>query len=236
MDMNDLADPLGDGKSKVELIDYMGDDVSVVNAARVSFNKTSSWEDPNPGCPILKSRDKRLINFLATHGHWTPFAHSMLQFRIKAPFYIARQWFRHQVGIARNEMSRRYVRDDPEMYMPGRIRKASEDIKQGSLDEDAGYMPRAVMDGCLQMAEESYRSLLNNGACPEQARAVLPMATYTEWVETGSIAAYARIFNQRAPKDAQQEIRQYALAIEDLIPPKMAQSWVALTAQTKESL
>lgn len=232
----DSVDPLKDGISKIELIDYMGDDVTVVNAARVSFNKESEWEVPCPDMPVLKHGDGRLINFLARHGHWTPFAHTMLQFRIKAPFFIARQWFRHQVGISRNEVSRRYVREQPEVFMPGYLRKAGPDIKQGSIDEDAGYPARVVMDEALEQAETAYLSLIAQGVCPEQARGVLPLASYTEWVETGSIAAYARIFNQRAPKDAQQEVRQYALALPALIPPKMTKSWDSLTRSTVDNL
>lgn len=236
MNHNDTVDPLQDGISKIELIDFMGDDVTVVNAARVSFNKESEWKAPDPLCPELYDRDGRLIKFLARNGHWTPFAHSMLQFRIKAPFFIARQWFRHQVGIARNEASRRYVRDEPEMFNPSYLRKAGADIKQGSVDEDAGILSQRILENAVEWSQDSYGALIEQGVCPEQARAVLPMATYTEWVETGSIAAYARIFNQRAPSDAQQEIRQYALALDRLIPWKLHASWTALTAATKEDL
>lgn len=144
-----MIDPLGDGISQVTLIDKMGDDLRVVDAARVSFNKQSEWEeahdyDPKTGRPIyseyyLGDKDVRLINYLARHNHWTPFSHVMFTFRIKMPIFVARQWYKHQVGFTRNEVSRRYVDDNLEFYVPDRWRLRAENKKQGSSDEWVRY-------------------------------------------------------------------------------------------------
>ena len=213
-------DPLKDGISSVELVSSMGDDLAVVNAARVSMNKHTDE---------FRERDERLIQFLARNGHWTPFAQVMLKFRIKAPIFVARQWFKHEVGFVRNEVSRRYVKDTPEIYVPNDWRMASADIKQGSLDqthehtENIAWLART----CAQTDVKLYESMLKDGVAPEQARMVLPQSMYTEWIETASLAAYARLYRERSQPDAQKEIREYALAMGRLVPSSMIYSWYA---------
>ena len=125
---------------KVSLIDSMGSDLTVVNAARVSFNKESKWESITPAGPVenvLTEKDERLINYLANHNHWTPFGHCFIQFRIKAPVFVARQLVKHQIGLVWNEVSRRYVDDKPEFFIPDVWRKRAENKKQGSTEDGA---------------------------------------------------------------------------------------------------
>lgn len=204
------------------LIDSMGDDLSVVNAARVSFAKQAKE---------FTDRDEGLIRYLATHDHWTPFSQVQYQVRIKAPIFVARQWFKHMIGITRNETSRRYVSDEPEFWTPFVWRKAADNKKQGSLDEPVernqsiSYMYQDVIRHC----EDGYKSMLEAGVCPEQARAILPQSMMTEWVETGSLAAAARIYKQRIDPHAQVEIQELARyfgeAVENIAPT----SWKYLT-------
>ena len=122
---------------KVDYIDHMGDDLSVVNAARVSFDKESELDYNEPkNVGYLKEADRKLISYLATHGHWSPFAHTSVCFRFKAPIFVARQLVKHQVGLTWNEVSRRYVKSEPELWWPEKWRKAAENVKQGSSDEE----------------------------------------------------------------------------------------------------
>lgn len=211
---------------KVILLDSMGNDLSVVNAARVSFHKVSEE---------FNDKDERLIKYLADHGHWTPFSQVQYQVRIKAPVFIARQWFKHQIGITRNEVSRRYVSDAPEFYTPEVWRGAPVDgAKQGShgvVDINPGD-PKWMVDDVQRLyakAEWTYNQLLHKGVCPEQARMVLPQSMFTEWVESGSIAAAARICKQRRDAHAQHEIQvladMFAQEVADIAPI----SWKALT-------
>lgn len=227
----------------VDLIDHMGSDLTVVNAARVSFYKESDWEEfksRTPGGPDatpveqydpfedrvwsikrLRDRDKKLIAFLAREGHWSPFAHCFLQFRIKAPIFVARQLVKHQVGLSWNEVSRRYVDSEPEFYTPSTWRKRAEDKKQGSSDEvverisdgveavDPGLVAQLNYYGALQ----TYQTLLDGGVCPEQARMVLPQAMMTEWYWSGSLFAFARVCRERLAHDAQKETREVAQGI-----------------------
>src|SRR5690242_6400710 len=168
----------------------MGDDLTVVNAARVSYSKKSSWIANSIEIPVkweLSHSDKSLIHYLATHKHWTPFSHPQLQFRIKMPLFIAREWYRHTVGFTRNEVSRRYVDSPPEFYRPRSVRgrPLPRQSKQGS-DEDgllAEVQERAsITFGNFAIeAAEVYRNLLEVGVAPEQARLVLPQSTYTEF-------------------------------------------------------
>jgi len=229
-------DPLEDGISKVEFIDRMGDDITVVNAARVSMNKESSWVhegylDSAMSVPrnILSKGDARLIRFLARNNHWTPFGHVQIQLRIKAPIFVARQWFRHEVGFVRNEVSRRYVSERPEFFVPKTLRKFAANVKQGSSDETVeGYSRDHLLEQCEQTAEAYLSVIEEEGACPEQARMILPQNTYTEWIETASLAALARVFGLRADSHAQREVQAYAHAIDHLIPGDLATSWSAL--------
>lgn len=241
--------PLEDGKSNVELIDHMGHDLRVANAARVSMHKESTWDDEcacggscwEPGChkgcsptgrKVLKDKDSGLLSFLSRNDHWTPFGHCMITLRIKMPFFVAREWFRHEVGFVRNEMSRRYVTDDPEFYTPSTFRKKAEGVKQGSSDERApgSELHSLHVDGNNNESLSLYKYLLSNNVAPEQARMILPINTYTEFYETGSLYAYARLCRQRLPSDAQKEIQTYAKAVSRHMAYLFPHAWRVLMA------
>jgi len=208
----------------VQLIDAMGTDLTVVNAARVSFDKYH--EDFTAG-------DEKLIAYLARHGHWTPFGHPQLQFRITAPIFVARQLVKHQVGLVWNEVSRRYVDEVPNFFIPSQWRKRAEDKKQGSSKEfvDLNFkLTYNVMD-LHTNALELYRQLLEAEVAPEQARMVLPQSMYTEWYWTGSLYAFARVCNLRISEDAQEETQYIAQKISTLIETKFPISWKYLTME-----
>lgn len=215
-------DPLKDGISSVQLVDHMGSDLSVVNAARVSMAKEHTELDT--------LTDPKLISYLATHKHWTPFSHPQVQLRIKMPIFIARQWFKHMVGFTRNEVSRRYVDDTPELYIPTEWRGRAESVKQGSSDEvvNVGLLMVEHTDYWIATLD-TYKDLLDKGVCPEQARMVLPQSMYTEFIETGSLAAYARLASLRLDPHAQKEIQWYAQAIDKVMSELYPVSWEALT-------
>jgi thymidylate synthase (FAD) len=193
---------------EVTLIDSMGSDISVVNAARVSFDKTSELEYDAEGVAYLKEADYKLINYLAKHKHTSPFNHAFMTFRVKAPIFVARQLVKHKF-MPWNEVSRRYVDSEPEFYMPD-LRARAENVKQGSADhglgdqEDNGKM-------ILFMATEAgytfYKDLLSLGTCPEQARMVLPQNTMTEWIWSGTLGAFADMLKLRLDPHAQYESR-----------------------------
>lgn len=226
-----MIDPLKDGVSKVELIDYMGSDLTVVNAARVSMAKESDWDYSAWGNEYLSERDTKLINYLAKHGHWTPFSQPQIQLRIKMPIFIARQWYKHQVGFTRNEVSRRYVSDEPEFYFPTEWRKKAESVKQGSSDEVVAGNDTfcSHAKSYTDQMKRVYLGMLENGICPEQARMVLPQSMYTEFVETGSLAAYARLCQLRLDSHAQKEIQWYAQAVSEIVKDLFPVSWEALS-------
>jgi thymidylate synthase (FAD) len=206
----------------VELIDTMGTDLTVVNAARVSYSKTKDAFD------VVK--DEKLIQYLAKHNHWSPFAHASLQFRIKAPIFVARQLVKHQVGLAWNEVSRRYVDFPPELYKPETWRGRPKNSKQGSdgeikLDQTIEYSMESAMESCLI----TYNTLLEKGVAPEQARMVLPQSMMTEWYWSGTLYAFSRICNLRCKPDTQKETRDVADEINKLCDSKFPRSWKALT-------
>lgn len=220
----------------VELISHMGDDLTVVNAARVSFNKESEWEHPDSHVPanILSEKDKKLIKYLAKHQHWTPFAHPQITLRIKAPIFVRAQLGKHQVGLVMNEVSRRYVTDDPEFYIPLWRNAPTDGAKQGS----SGFMKypgdfTQKFENFCDDSLELYKELLQAGVAPEQARAALPQSMYTEWWWTGSLASYGRVYVQRIDSHAQWEVQQYAKAMGELIEPLFPESWKCLTQTTK---
>jgi thymidylate synthase (FAD) len=218
----------------VTLIDHMGSDLSVVNAARVSFDKESEWEtvDPVNGQAVpagLSLRDEKLIAYLAKHNHWTPFGHAFASFRIKAPIFVARQLGKHQVGLVWNEVSRRYVDDEPEFYVPETWRKRAENVKQGS-SEDESMMPYA-MDAVFEKMKDLYLEMVNKwDVCPEQARMVLPQSMYTEWIWSGSLAAFARVCKLRLDPHTQYETRLVAQEIAEHMAELFPVSWKALNA------
>jgi len=222
----------------VEYVDHMGSDLTVVNAARVSFNKMSDWDGEQHWTGSisgkkLSDRDQKLINYLAKHKHWTPFAHPQITLRIKAPIFVRTQLFKHKVGMVENEVSRRYVTDEPQFYTPDWRAAPTDGAKQGSSDFVDDPMLVDEMDVMFNRvvleALDAYNRLLARGVAPEQARAVLPQGTYTEWWWTGSLSAYARIYAQRVDAHAQWEVQQYAQAISQIIAPLFPHSWKALT-------
>jgi thymidylate synthase (FAD) len=220
---------------EVELIDYMGSDLTVANAARVSFNKRKSK---------LDHKDKGLIRYLATHKHWTPFAHPQITLRIKVPFFVAAQIKKHQVGFVVNEVSRRYVDTEPEFYYPDFWRKRADDKKQGSSDEEFAAVDGEVWQGydgwtnehqALWDAQEInhrcltvYEDLIEEGLCPEQARMFLPMNTFTEFWMTGSLYGWFNMWSQRSKDDTQKETREVAYLIKYCIEPLFPVSWEEL--------
>jgi thymidylate synthase (FAD) len=214
-------DPLGDKKSNVELLCSMGDDLMVVNAARVSFAKESKE---------IVEADKKLIRYLARNGHITPFFHPQIQFRLKMPIFVAREWFRHCVGFARNEVSRRYVDFKAETFDPVHMRARDPKLKQGSKEEDV-QENETVVEMIRKSHERSvadYEELLAAGVAPEMARMALPQSMYTEFIETGSLYAYARLCKLRLDPHAQREIQAYATAIDTLLRERFPVSWAAL--------
>jgi len=208
----------------------MGSDLSVVNAARVSFAKESELEwvekenSPTMYEQTLSDKDKKLIGYLAKHDHWSPFAHASLQFRIKAPIFVARQLVKHQVGLVWNEVSRRYVDDEPEFYIPTEWRLKAEDKKQGSTDETIEYN----IQGAIEFVTQTYNNLLSANVAPEMARMVLPQNLYTEWYWSGTLMAFARICNLRCKPDTQLETQQIAQQIDMLAKEKFPVTWSAL--------
>jgi len=213
---------MSDGIGFVECIEKFGDDLTVVNAARVSFDKVST---------SLTEGDKKLINYLAKHDHTSPFFHPQVRFRIKMPIFVAREWYRHTIGFARNEVSRRYVDSPPQCWVPAPedVRERDPKAKQGSKataveDVDAWKL----MDEQVTSALKTYDELLKKGVAPEVARAILPQSMYTEFIETGSIAAYARLCHLRLGADAQKEIRVYAGLVDTCLMEAFPVSWKAL--------
>lgn len=221
-------------KQDVQLVDNMGTDLSVVNAARVSFDKQSDWEYEYESHihfaeQVLSEKDQKLIKYLAEHNHWSPFSHTSISLRIKAPIFVARQLAKHQVGGAWNEVSRRYVDSEPEVWMPQYWRERAENKKQGSgkeiyLEPPDDYAIFHYLDTGIKL----YNELITGGMCPEQARAVLPQAVFTEWIWTGSVYFFSRVCNLRLDPHAQLEVQEVAKLISDVIRPYYPESWKVL--------
>jgi len=275
--------------------DHCGDDLKVVNMARVSFGKRSKWVQreemvkeyvengwgyPEERTGILSKPDQSLIAFLArgcTSGdwdkvfvevqeaghtigetvlyqegggggnlkededtltdllnhikkmpsHWTPFGHCQVTLHMKVPLFVARQIHKHQVGFVVNEVSRRYVTDEPEFYVPEVWRKAADNVKQGSSDEEV-EVPTTLWQQ-FGYQQGNYEELLELGVCPEQARMVLPQSMYTEFFMTGSLMGWANMYNQRSDPHAQKEVQEVAQQIQEIIQPLYKYSWKELT-------
>ena len=207
-------------------INHMGNDMTVVNAARVSFAKESTWDDYNSETEqyVLKDKDRKLVHYLAEHGHFSPFGHCFATFHVKAPVFVARQLVKHKF-LRWNEISRRYVDSEPEFYEPGEWRGKSEDKKQGSEGTVAIYMDQE-MQWHRQLT--AYTNLINNGVCPEQARLVLPQSMMTEWYWSGSLDAFADMCNLRCAGDTQLETRLVANQICNSMKELFPTSWFAL--------
>lgn len=210
---------------KAEFISNMGSDGTVCDAARVSFDKAAS--------NYTADQNARLIKYLASHGHFTPFTHPQITLRYTVPIFVARQEFKHIVGFTRNEVSRRYVSDAPEFFTPEVWRsKPDGSVKQGS----GGAHPRSdtvkeAYENLIDAMSTCYESMINIGVAPEQARMVLPQSMYTSYYVTGSLAAFARFYNQRSDSHAQVEIQQLAEQVNEIIAPLYPVSWAALTGK-----
>jgi len=227
----------------IELVDYMGSDLTVANAARVSFDSESKWgRIDGHGHGELSERDGKLIRYLAKHNHWTPFAHPQITLRIKAPISIRTQCFKHKQGFVENEISRRYVDFTPEFYHPKWRHRPDRNAKQGSGgwlechdsggETSGGFATHPLYrsyESIMKQSLSTYEELIASNVAPEQARFVLPQAMYTEWYWTGSLAAYARFYKQRIDEHAQWEIQQYAEAVDKIIEPLFPVSWAELT-------
>lgn len=212
-----------------EYIEHMGSDLSVVNSARVSFDKESSYNSEGE----LNGKDIKLINYLASHNHWTPFSHPQITVREEVPIFVARQRFKHMIGFTYNEVSRRYVNDEPSFYKPVWRNKPEHSIKQGSSGPHADQIDfnreySYVLDDCLGL----YKSLLKRGVAPEQARMVLPQSMMTSYYVTGSLAAWARMYKQRIHETSQVEIQMLANLVGNIIQPLYPISWNALTCRS----
>jgi thymidylate synthase (FAD) len=228
-------------------IDHMGSDLSVVNAARVSFGKRSEahswkWADEGanslkgkPMMPVLSDKDTKLIQYLAKHKHMSPFGHAFASFHVKAPVFVARQLVKHKF-LRWNEISRRYVDAEPAFYTPTEWRGRSEDKKQGSddtvsidvawYDRDDGYNSWPG-DSCF-IALEAYQKMLELGVAPEQARMVLPQSTMTEWYWSGSLDAWSDMCLLRCASDTQEETQEVANQISHKMHELFPVSWMAL--------
>lgn len=202
----------------VKLLDSCGSDTNVVNAARVSFFKEIAGE--------LTDKDAKLINYLAKHKHFSPFNHAFLSFRVKAPIFVARQLVKHKF-LPWNEVSRRYVKDEPEFFFPEVWRKSADNVKQGSSDEEAVLSDNHALIA-IHTALDVYETLLEEGVCPEQARMVLPQNTMTEWIWSGTLGAWADMCRLRLDPHTQYETRQVALKIAEQVKYKFPISFKAL--------
>jgi thymidylate synthase (FAD) len=216
---------------KAELIDSMGSDLSVCNSARVSFDKQAEW-DVLDGQKVLKFCDKKLIEYLANHDHFTPFTHCAITLRETVPIFVARQRFKHTVGFSYNEVSRRYVDTTPDFYKPKHWRKRAENKKQGSSEEVVKVKVKDY-ENAVKTCISLYEDLLSQGVCPEQARMILPQSMYTSYYVTGSLFAFARAYMLRSSPDAQAEIRELAEDWNKIISKIFPVSWKALTAIAK---
>ena len=214
----------------VTYIQHMGDDLTVVNAARVSFGKQREalgYTGAEGGAmrPILADGDVRLINYLAKHRHMSPFGHCFVSFHVKAPIFVARQLVKHKF-LRWNEISRRYVDNIPEFYRADQWRGRSVDAKQGS--EGVTYPDPDIISFYNHTALRSYNELLENGVCPEQARMVLPQSTMTEWYWSGSLDAFTDMCHLRLKADTQYETQVVAARIAEYLEDIYPVSWQAL--------
>ena len=211
---------------RAEYIDHMGSDASVVKAARVSFAAD--------GLEFDGERDSGLINYLAKHNHWTPFAHTSITVRMTAPVPIRTQCFKHKVGFSENEESRRYISSSPKFFIPQQFRKHPEgSVKQGSGEDmhpTGNKYWRRHFQSNNSMCLDSYEMAIAGGMCPEQARFLLPQGMEVSWYWTGSLSAYARFYKQRTDPHAQQEIKILALEVGEILKPLYPVAWGALTS------
>jgi thymidylate synthase (FAD) len=211
---------------EVTYIDHMGSDLSVVNAARVSFGKKSEWHqriytgEPN----ILKGKDAKLIRYLAKHNHKSPFNHTFVTFHVKSPVFVARQLVKHEY-MPWNEISRRYVDNEPEFYVPDTWRGRAQDKKQGS---EGVVKTNANVEYHNNVMLQLYKQQLDEGVTPEQARMHLPQSMMTEWYWSGTVFAFAKMCGLRMQQDTQQETREVAMQVDEYMEKLYPESWKAL--------
>ena len=245
---------MGREQIKVELVDYMGNDLSTVNSARVSFDKESSFDtevtkdsigEDMSWCNItetLKPADRGLVNYLANHNHSTPFRHNAVTIRCDAPIFLARQLGKHQAGLSWNEVSRRYVDTPPEFFVPDEWRgRPDGSIKQGSggivetlsddLWGDYPDTPDINYSHLLYMVEETYKRFLEAGVAPEMARMVLPQSMMTSWYWTGNLLSFAHVYKERIASNAQLEANWFAQDLDKVIRQLFPVSWQALVGE-----
>lgn len=214
----------------VEYVDHMGQDITVSNVARVSFNK---WREE------FESGDAKLINYLADHGHSSPFRHPQIQLRCSVPIFIARQLQKHTVGLTWNEVSRRYVDSDIEFFVPDSWRSRPDaSIKQGSgqdtveeLSWDGGEPIHTAYKDSICAAMNLYDRMIDDGVAPEMARMVLPQSMMTSFIWTGSLAAFFHVYKLRSEEHAQLEVQEFATQLEAVIQPLFPVSWSALKGE-----
>lgn len=211
--------------SLVEYIDHMGTDKSVVNAARVSFANDDQAQI------FDELKDTKLIGYLARHQHWTPFAHTSVTLKVKAPIFVARQLVKHQIGGTWNEVSRRYVDYEPEFHRVDVLRGRPVNAKQGSSDEIISPELVEVIYESFARDLATYNTLLEAGVCPEQARMVLPLGSMTDWYWTGSLMFWARVCRLRLDSHSQSETRVVAYQVNDIVAPLFPVSWAALMSE-----
>ena len=206
-------------KQEVTLLDSCGSDLSVVNAARVSFNKQATE---------MADKDAKLIDYLAKHKHKSPFNHCFMSFRVKAPIFVARQLVKHEY-LPWNEVSRRYVTDEPEFYIPDGWRMSADNVKQGSggLLVDQGTQKEIALM-TTQYSLDAYNTLMRNNVCAEQARMVLPQNTMTEWIWSGTLFAFAKMCKLRLDPHTQKETQEIAQLISNEASKLYPVSWKAL--------
>ena len=217
---------------EVTYVDGCGSDLNVCNAARVSFHKVSEE---------FTEKDSKLIAYLYKHKHFSPFNHAFLSFRVKAPIFVARQLVKHKF-MPWNEVSRRYVDEEPEFYFPNGWRLKADNVKQGSSDvlhkgtsfDYIYWTPEKEVEGCTESALDTYRALLDEGICPEQARMVLPQNAMTEWIWSGTLGAFLDMLKLRLDTHTQQETRQVALKIAYFVESFFPHSFNAMMESTKQ--
>lgn len=218
---------------KVTLKDHMGSDLTVVNAARVSMDKESEWKFDGDGKHVLSEKDQKLIKYLARNKHISPFGHCFASFRVSAPIFVARQLFKHKF-LRQNEVSRRYVDAPPKFHVPDAWRLRAECVKQGSSSEvlpdvlEDGFCPSEEYQNLLVQCEMLYRSFLQRGICPEQARMVLPQSMMTEWIWSGSLDAWVDMCRGRLDPHAQLETRIAAEQVDKVMRGLFPHAWSAL--------
>lgn len=204
---------------------HLGSDTYIVDTARVSFSKEASQ--------YTEEQNIKLLKYLAKHEHWSPFAHPQISIHVKIPIFMARQWFKHIVGSVKNEVSRRYVDSEPEFWIPNEFRsRSTSGAKQGSGEPSPnGEAASHIYNLAIVQAKCQYNTLIHLGVCPEQARAVLPLATYTEFIDTGSLYYWSRIYNQRSDTTAQKEWETLTNQLDTIIRPLFPQAWEVLTGE-----